>query len=230
MKEVLLAPFHSAAGIESYYRDHIATRDIRVRRQSVGICVIDDQPFAPQANLGNYGYRIQPLGDIKTVSEIEPYDLVLCDIMGVGQHFDTRLQGASIIAEMKRCHPEKFIVAYTGAALNQVAAREAAVGADDILKKDVDIEEWISVLDGYTAAVLDPKQVWERIRADLVQREIDTKHVLRLEDAYVASVLRRDKSFVALRGVLGNLSLGEDVRAIVNGIISSAAFKFILGS
>ena len=229
MKGLLLRPFRSAAAIESYYRERVANREIRVRRQSVGICVIDDQPFAPQANLGNYGYRIQPLGDIKTVSEIEPYDLVLCDIMGVGQHFDTKLQGASIIAEMKRCHPEKFIVAYTGAALNQVAAREAAIGADDILKKDVDIEEWISVLDGYTSTILDPKQVCQRIREDLVQRGIDTKDVLTLEDAYVSSVLSQDKTFGALRGVLKSLSLGDDVRAIVNGIVSSAAFKFILG-
>lgn len=229
MKEFLLAPFRSAASIESYYRERVANRDIRVRRQSVGICVIDDQPFAPQSNLGNYGYRIHPLGDIKTVSEIEPYDLILCDIMGVGQHFDTKLQGASIIAEMKRCHPEKFIIAYTGAALNQVAAREAGLGADDILKKDVDIEEWISVLDSYTAAILDPKQVWDRMRADLVQKGIDTKDVLRLEDAYVISVLNRDKSFGALRSTLKSLNLGDDVRAIVNGIVSSAAFKFVLG-
>jgi CheY-like chemotaxis protein len=212
--------------LADYYRDRIVTRDIRERRKSVSICVIDDQPFAPQTNLSNYGYRIEAIGDIKTIEEISAYDLILCDIIGVGRHFDERLQGASVIAEIKRCHPDKVIVAYTGAALNQLAAKSANYLADDLIKKDADIEDWIQRLDSYTEMLLDPHATWQRIRQDLVRREVDTKDILIIEDGYVRSILAKGSSSVMNRA-LSKTGVRQDVRSIITGVISSAAYAYI---
>lgn len=229
MKSLTLSVWTSASDIEGYYRDQIGPKDIRKRRANVGICAIDDQPFAPQQNLMNYGFKIDCLGDIKTVAEVAQYDIILCDIMGVGQSFDIRTQGASIMSEIRRCHPEKFIVAYTGSALNQTAARQASSVADDILKKDIDIEEWTQFLDHYCTLALNPYKVWSRIKISMADKEIDTKEILRAEDAYCRSILKGDSSFKLLTKISSDSGMREDIRAIANGLISSIAFKFMIG-
>lgn len=228
MQRLALKMFKTNKAISEYYREKVATRELRERRENVSICVIDDQPFAPQTNLLNYGYRINAIGDIKSIKEIASYDLILCDIMGVGRHFDERLQGASVIAEIRRCHPEKVIVAYTGAALNQFAARQANSLANDLIKKDADIEDWIQKLDEYTTIILNPYDVWQRVRNDLVNREVDTIDILILEDGYVRAVLSGDREFKSMKQALSRTGVRDDVRSIVNGIISSAAYAYIL--
>ena len=173
---------------------------------------------------------IDAIGDIKSVNEVLKYDVVLCDIMGVGKYLDPRLQGASIIAEVRRSFPEKYVIAYTGAALNQVAARQANALADDTLKKDADIEDWIGLLDKYMNASQDPFKVWIRIRSTLIDRGVDTKDVLCLEDAYVRSIKKGDAHFIRLTKQADKLRLRDDVRSIINGIISSIAFSYMFGS
>lgn len=230
MKEVLLTPFRSSRDLEGYYKDRIAVRPIRDRRNSVKIAVIDDQPFAPQTNLRAYWYDITPIGDIRTIDQVAGYDLILCDILGVGLSFNTTLQGASLIAEIKRVFPEKWVIAYTGATLNQAVTREAKSVADALIKKDIDIKEWVDRLDRYVAEVLNPYSVWERIRIDLVGRGIGTKDVLLLESAYVGAIFKGRGGAAAMQKALDKSHIPEDARNIVNGVISSAIFGFIAGS
>lgn len=224
----VLSRIKTNESIRSFYSDNVETADLRTRRAKIGICNIDDEPFAPQVNLSNYGYKIDSIGDIKTVAEIQSYDIILCDIMGVGMNFDNKRQGASIISEVKRRHPEKIVIAYTGAALNQTAARDASTVADDVIKKDTDIEDWITNLDNYSIQALDPYKVWQRIRLSLVKNGTSTAQVLKLENAYVHGIMNKDSSFSKLSEVAHSSSLSKDVRSIVQGLISSAAFHFIL--
>jgi len=226
--DAILSRMKTSESIRSFYSENVENADLRTRRQKIGICNIDDEPFAPQVNLSNYGYRIESIGDIKNIDEIQKYDIILCDIMGVGMNFDNKKQGASIISEVKRQHPEKIVVAYTGAALNQSAARDASIVADDVIKKDTDIEDWIVSLDRYSSQALDPYQVWQRIRVSLVQNGMATTQILKLENAYAHSILKKDKSFSALSSVANSSNLSKDVRPIIHGLVSSAAFHFIL--
>ena len=229
MEGFLLSFVRSNSSLRSYFEEHVAPRSIRSRRSNAGICVIDDEPFAPQQNLRNYGYNITALGDIKDVEEVLPFDVVLCDLMGVGQHLDKTLQGASLIAEIRRMFPEKYVVAYTSAAMSATIARQATSMSDEILRKDIEMEDWVSVLDRYTDLVQNPFLVWQRIRSSLVYKGIDTKNILLLESAYVSSVERRDSSFSRLRAVSKSLNIHNDVRAVINGVIGSIAFKYVFG-
>lgn len=224
-----LGMYKSNAVLSDYLRKNIRLENITARRNAVPIAAIDDEPFSPQTSLTSFGYNITQLGDIKRVSEIEKYPIVLCDLMGVGVHFDKTSQGATIIQEIKKNYPAIIIVAYTGASLGSVQARAAKDLSDAVIKKDDDNQEWISTLDSLIDRAIDPHSVWKRIRQSLVTSDIDTKDLLILEDAYVRSVLAKDGSFKILRGVLGSLNLKGDVRSIVQSIIGSAIYALIFG-
>lgn len=200
------------------------------RRSAVRIAVIDDEVFAPQANLRSYGYSVEPIGDVKNVSEIIQYQIVLCDIMGVGRHFDTSLQGASLISEIKKNYPEKYVIAYTGAALNERAARLATSRADKTLKKDVEIEEWISTLDKASAEVTDPYIIWNKIRYRFIEIGVRTKDILHMEHLYVKSVTSQDSNLSQLTGKLTSTITQPDARAIIQNLAASLIFKAIFGA
>ena len=227
MKSLFLRFFESADALRGFHERKIAPRPRNARRENVGIAVIDDEPFAPQSNLSSYGFNVVPLGDLRSVNGIAQYDIILCDLMGVGQHFDDKLQGASIIREIKRVFPEKFVIAYTGAAMNANIARQATEAADDIVRKDVDIEDWVQTLDKYTDLAQDPYCIWLRIRAGLAARGAETKDILRLEDAYVRSVQNGDEDFSEMAEASRGTRVAEDIRSIIQGLISSAAIAFM---
>lgn len=230
MKSLALNLFKSSRDIRDFAAKAAHLQSEQSRRAAVSIAVIDDQPFAPQTNLQAYGYSISQIGDIKSLNEVANYPLILCDIMGVGRHFDSRLQGASLISEIKKNFPEKIVIAYTGAGLNDRAVKIAADRSDKILKKDVDIDDWVETLDAATREAVDPFIIWNKVRARFIEMGVDTKDMLLLEDAYVEAILRRDLSFSSVKSISGSNGVRHDARAIVNGLISSLVFKAIFGA
>lgn len=189
--------------------------------------MIDDQAFTPHANLKNIGYQIETLGDVTAIDRVQPFQIVLCDLQGVGTALDSRKQGAFLIREAKRNVPEKLVIAYTGGGLNQALSREASSDADYLLKKDADIDDWVDVLDGFISRILNPYKVWQRQRTVLVDREVDTLAILKLESAFVRSIQGRGpngnnifKDYVANE-------LSGDARAIVQGMISSGLYTLL---
>lgn len=219
--------FRDNSELRDYMSRTSALQSSQARRAAVKIGVIDDQPFAPQANLLSYGYSISPVGDIKQLNEVAPFHMVLCDIMGVGKHFDPSLQGASIIAEIKKAYPEKVVVAYTGAAMNERAARIANARADRIIKKDISLEEWTQNLDDLAADAVNPYVIWLKLRRRFMELEVRTRDILALEDAYVRSVIASDPRFGVLIDRAAVLGIGQDVRAILQGLASSMIFSAI---
>ena len=149
-------------------------RNAQEKRRAVKIAVIDDNKFAALQNLRNMGFDIDELGDVKKIDEVAEYSIVLCDLMGVGMHFDAAQQGATIISEIRLNYPSKFVVAYTGAALRSAPVTAAKASADQIFKKDSHNSEWKEMLDNYVDKVVDPYQVWIRFRKYLVDQEVDT--------------------------------------------------------
>jgi hypothetical protein len=179
-------------------------------------------------NLENLGYKIAMIGDPTTVDVVAPHHIILCDLQGVGTALDPRKQGAFLIQEIKRHFPEKYVVAYTGGGRNREVTRDAMLAADEFLKKDVDIETWVSTLDGFINRLLNPFVVWQRQREALVARGIDTMSILKLEDAFVRSVKARDGSEASVFGkLLTSEALGADVRAIARSLVASGLFRII---
>lgn len=223
VKNILLKPFKTNARLAQFVQSNPNLNSVNGRRSAVKIAIIDDQPFLPQTNLQAYGYTVQPLGDIKSVSEVKDYHIVLCDVMGVGRHFDANAQGATLISEIKNSFPEKIVIAYTGGAMNDPAVKAARERADLIIKKDVDAEEWISKLDSITMEAVSPYVIWQKIRRRFVELDVDTRNILILEDAFVSSVIS-GQGFSALTRLASDMNVSKDVRSIIQGLASSAIF------
>lgn len=220
---------HSNAELANYNRSTGRFSSANELRKSVSIAVIDDEKFAPGDNLAALGYVIDQLGDIRRVQAVEKYRIVLCDLMGVGMHFDTQKQGASLIEEIRVNYPATIVVAYTGSSLGSAPAKAAKYVADLVIKKDIDTSEWKETLDDLSRQSVDPYYVWSRIRTRLIMNDVDTKAVLIMEDAYVKGVLSKDASASALKKAVAGLNLGPDVRAIVQNLAASALFSVIAG-
>lgn len=229
MKSLILRLFHTNAELVNYVRSTSNLQNVQARRAAIRIAVIDDQPFLPQMILQTYGFSVVQIGDLKNVSEVNDYHLILCDVMGVGRHFGAKAQGATLISEIKKVYPEKVVIAYSGGAASDPAVQAATERADALIRKDVDGEEWAAKLDELGTDSVDPHTIWKKVRRRLIELDVDTKDILLLEDGFVRSVLSRQADLSTLTGMLANLNVGPDVRAIVQGLASSIIFAAIVG-
>lgn len=196
-------------------------------RSSVKIAIIDDEKFRPLPNLTSYGYRITELPDIKSILETKEYDIVFCDLMGVGNNFDQSLGGASIIKEIKKNYPSKGVIAYTGSRANTSEAIAARKFADDFVKKDAEISQWVETLDRAINIAIDPYHRWIAARQGLMDIDVDIRRIVELESSYVDALKAKDPHFTKLNELARKAEIGGHARGIVQGLISSAIYSLI---
>lgn len=199
-------------------------------RSSVKIAIIDDEKFKAHANLTNYGYQIHEIPDIKSLDEVADFEVVLCDLMGVGHHFDKAIGGASIIKEIKENYPTKFVIAYTGARSNTTEASEAKQHADDFLKKDAEISMWVEKLDEAIDFASNPYERWLVTRQFMIDHEVDLRHIVELESAYVEAITASDSEFSGIRKILDKADLHGNVKNIIQSLIASGIYAIIFGA
>lgn len=229
MKKFILRFYKSNSELSNFMKATTHLQTVQSRRSSVNIAIIDDQGFDAQLNLQSYGYKVDALGDLKSISEVAKYHIVLCDIIGVGKNFDKNTQGASLISEIKKSYPEKVVIAYTSAMLNERVAKIATLRADETIKKDTEIEDFVEKLDRLSLEAIDPHIIWNKIRERFVQIDVDSRDIILFEDAYVRSVLKKDPGLSILSSRISKMDIGPDVRAILQGLASSAIFSSIFG-
>lgn len=199
------------------------------KRDQIKIGIIDDQPFVARNNLKNHGYDFYELGDIKSITEVAPYPIILCDLMDVGLQFNKTKQGAAIIREIRKNYPSVLIAAYSGSPATTQPVQLARDLADAFIKKDAEIDEWVDQLDKLIAKATDPRYLWRRTRTALINMDVDTRSILRLEDAYVSAILSGDRSFSTVKQVMNSKSVNGIASNIVLNLLSSAIFEVIAG-
>lgn len=194
-------------------------------RKHVNMLVIDDNDFVPEKFLMANGYQINHKADIETIKDVEPYDIILCDISGVGKKLGYTKEGAFIIREIHANYPNKRIIAYTSNTYNADYNQFFSM-ADFVASKDLGIDNWIDVLDDQVRKSIDPIAQWKKIRSYMMENEVSTVTIARIEDKYVEAV--NSKNFEKLRGFVE----GKDskLNSIITDFLSSLCAKLILGS
>ena len=199
----------------------------RIERRNIPILIIDDEAFAYQQILSNHGFSIKHVKDIEAIEMVSEYEIILCDIKGVGKQLGSRFEGAHLIKEIKKRYPFKYIIAYTGqkhdASFNQYFRI-----ADNMVKKDEESEVWIETLDEAINCVASPKEKWINMRDFMINRGIPLYNIALIENYYVKSIIQNNslEGFTDIKEVSG---LPSDVRAVFNSFISSVIFKLIFG-
>lgn len=193
-------------------------------RKYVNMLVIDDNEFIPEKYLQANGYQIHHKSDIDTLMDIEPYDIILCDISGVGKKLGYSKEGAFIIKEIHANFPNKRIIAYTSNTYDADYNKFFSM-ADFVAPKDLSIDDWINALDEQVKKAIDPVNQWKKIRAYLLENEVSTLTIARIEDRYVDAVNKRD--FTKLKSYVQ----GKDLKlnSIITEFTSSLCAKILLG-
>jgi CheY-like chemotaxis protein len=196
------------------------------------IAVVDDQHFAIKPALELLGYRVTELGDINTLDQLTSFEVVLCDIQGVGAKFLSEQQGAFVIKEIRRQFPEKYIVAFSGASLGNPLFKQGASDSDFSIRKDEDLDAWVQLLDDIVDQLLSPRNYWYRIRKILVSANLDTSSILDLEDAYVRALEDpgSDRIMLNYRSKANALAVSPEVKDAALRVVTSAILEAIRGS
>lgn len=193
-------------------------------RKHTNMLVIDDNDFTPEGYLKANGYQLSHKTDIDTIKDVEPYDIVLCDICGVGKRLGYAKEGAFIIREIHENYPNKRIIAYTSNTYDADYNYFFSM-ADFVAPKDLGIDDWINVLDEQVKNSINPVNQWKKIRSYLLDNDVSTLTIAKIEDKFVEAINKKNfdnfKKFIQ----------GEDSKlsSIATDFMSSLCAKMILG-
>lgn len=196
-------------------------------RKYASILVIDDNEFAPESSLKRNGYQIQHKIDLDTIKDVEPYDIILCDISGVGKKLGFKNEGAFIIREIHASYPNKRIIAYTSYTYNPNYNQFFSM-ADFVAPKDLAIDSWIDVLDDQIQKSIDPCDQWIKIRDYLLENKVSTLTIAKIENKYVEAV--KSKSFDKLKSYVVGKDKDSQLSSIITEFMSSLCAKIITSS
>lgn len=197
-----------------------------VERNEVKIAIIDDEPFAYLEELKFHGFNISHFPDIDTIDSLLAYEIILCDIKGVGKKFKSKYEGAHVMKEINKKYPFKTIIAYTGYTYDPNFNTYLKI-ADYVFKKDLDQDEWIEQLDSAIKLATDPIKRWIKIRDYLLEQEVSLFNLAMLEDEYV-SLLMDKKDLSNFPSSKTTKNMPQDLRAVLQSFTASILFKLII--
>lgn len=195
-------------------------------REAVPILCIDDEGLPYENILRNHNFNIRVLNDIEDIKATSDYPVVICDIKGIGSKFGSHFEGGHIIEEIKNNYPEKVVIAYSGQQFDARYNKFFSM-SDFVLTKDVDSDNWVTILDQTISKVISPIEQWKRIRNYLYAHDVSTRKVFELEQEYICAITNKDKARFGTSKTVDGLS--SDVRSVLNSFVASILFKILIG-
>mgnify|MGYP005696191181 CR=1 FL=1 len=217
----------SPKSIESIKGQNLPDLDIRKIRESQKILVIDDNPSHYKDFLvEKYEFKITKIDDIQDISVVSEYGVILCDMEGVGKGIGGK-SGGDVITEIRKRYPLKQIVAYTGHKF-QASYNKYFTLADRVVEKDIELDEWVELLDGLAKELTDPIVQWKRTRNLLFEQGVATSIVVELEDSFVTSCFDKEK-LNNLKGSRIVDKLSPVSKNIVQDLVTNLLVRLIIG-
>lgn len=165
-------------------------------RSSIKILIIDDEQFIKKEKLRNVGYNITETNDIASIDFVENFEIIICDIKGVGTQFDSSFQGAFLIDEIKKQYPDKYVILYTGQVLD-ASYNQFTKLCDNSIQKDATIDEWKKILDEAISIYTDPEKKLSLYKKILIEKNIDIKQIELFEKNYKKSFMKKNVTFIS---------------------------------
>ncbi|WP_154859222.1 hypothetical protein [Cyclobacterium xiamenense] len=197
-----------------------------VERKDVKMALVDDEPFEYLEDLKFHGFNIAYFPDVEAIESLLAYEVVLCDIKGVGKKFKSKYEGAHVMRELNLKYPFKTIFAFTGYSYDPTFNSYLSV-VDNVLKKDIDQDEWIEALDLAIKLSTDPIKRWYKIRDFLLSRDVTLFNLTKLENEYVRILLNKEdiSNFPSNRATKG---MPQDLRSVLQSFTASLIFKLLI--
>lgn len=205
---------------ENVRRERIA--DLRKRTD---VLVIDDENFEPKDFLEKNNYRLTIKHDIDNTKDVSEYPIILCDIRGVGTKISPAFEGAFLIKEIKKNYPEKIVIAYTASQYDP-SYNGYIRKADNVLPKDLSMEDWLEQLDKYIYMLADPVEQWKILRQKLFNVDAPLIDVAKLESSFVDAYLRNE--FDNFKKLVEK-ETSEDVKNLAGDFIANVVNRLVRG-
>lgn len=186
-------------------------------KKMTDILVIDDDSFTYLDALKSHEFNIDYKTDLQSLKDVEAYDIILCDVRGVGKFLGSEYEGAYLVKQIKEKYPNKTVISYT--ANNYDPGFQYFLEyADAIMPKGSSLEDWSALLDEKLRERANPVQQWERTRKELLDAGVSTIKVAKMEDQYVKAI--QNKSFESIKKLYENQNTKE--AEIMKALLSSA--------
>lgn len=186
------------------------------------ILVLDDDGFVFMDSLRRSEFSIEHRQDIQALSDVAEYDIVLCDIRGVGRFLNSQYEGAYLVKKIKEKYPNKIVISYTA---NDYSPdyQEYLKYADAIIPKGTSLEDWDALLTEKLRELADPVKMWEKTRTALLKADVQTIVVAEYESQYVKAI--QNNSFETIRKLFeGQKKPGAEIMV---SLLSSVVVKLI---
>lgn len=156
-------------------------------KRNTEILVIDDDEFVYLDLLRKSEYRIEHRSDIQSLKDVAEFDVILCDVRGVGKFLNSQFEGAYLVKQIKEKYPNKIVISYTANSYDP-KFQEYLSYADATVPKGTALEDWDSLLTKMLKELADPVKQWEKARKALLQAGVPTIIVAKYESEYVRAV------------------------------------------
>lgn len=194
-------------------------------KRGVDIAIIDDEPFSRLEQLRTHGFQVSELGgDIRSVDQIKAYPIVICDIKGVGLAFGSKLEGAHVIGEIRKAHPDKYLIVFSGGTFD-ARYNECLSMADASITKDQGIDYWVAALERAVKEVTDPTMRWLRFRSRLAEQGVDAVDIFTMESLYIKAVRKKDPS--EFRVDKDSYAISDEVKGLLTKFAATAVVEVI---
>lgn len=202
--------------IASVEEQRIDTK-IKIQRDQIKVCVIDDEGFDINT-LYDLGYKnIRKKIQFENMDEYQEFDVILCDVEGVGISVDVEKQGLAVAEQIKNVYPDKVVLIYSGKNIETFGEMPKCL--DGYLRKQSSMSELANSLDSYYKKSIDPINVWEKARDEMIRNKISTKTIAFLEDRFCRSLLESDDYLFNIAqepsGVFATENIGKYVELLV---------------
>lgn len=161
--------------------------NLSMLKRNTDILVIDDDEFAYSEALKHNEFRMTHRTDIQSLTDVAGYDMILCDIRGVGKIFQSDYEGAYLVKQLKEKYPNKIVVSYTADSYNP-KYEDYLKYADAIVPKGTTLEDWDALLSQLIRDLANPVKQWKKTRKALFDANVATILVAKYENQFVKAV------------------------------------------
>lgn len=161
-----------------------------VKRHLLNVAVIDDEDFPYLQVLRQHDFRVTKFDDIQSVDQLSNFEIILCDIRGVGKSFGSKYGGGHLIEEISKKSPHKYLIAHSGSTFKTDFNKFFRL-CDESVMKGVDVNEMVNLLDRAAKAVNDPIYQWKKTRTALENNKVASDQISKFEQYYISSIVKR---------------------------------------
>lgn len=186
-------------------------------RNAVKVLIVDDEEFTYEDSLRRAGFNIKKYDDIESIEAANAFHIVICDIRGVGKKFKSQQEGAFVLSCLKKRYPMKEFAVYSGSLFNTDLTE--TLQNIHIIKKDQPSEDWCNDIDTLIRKVTNPKIIWQKIARIMIENEVPTQIISKMEHEYVEVIRDRKGDFSRFPSSRCLNKVDTDISGIIHSLV-----------